>query len=137
MVSSDWGGDAHVQQGHSRVASALSTLALKTAIARQLGVSLRAIHYWIDTGQLDREMDPVTPRRPARRAQQLDPFTPLIDERLKTYPALSAVRLFDECRAAGYPGGITQLRDYVMKIRPRPVRSIVRALRRRRDSKRR
>jgi len=50
----------------------------------------------------------------------LDPFTPLIDERLKTYPALSAVRLFDECRAAGYPGGITQLRDYVMKVRPRP-----------------
>ncbi len=92
----------------------------KTAIARQLGVSLRAIHYWIDTGQLDREVDPVTPRRPARRAQQLDPFRALIDERLATYPALSAVRLFDECRAAGYPGGITQLRDYVMKIRPRP-----------------
>jgi transposase len=92
----------------------------KTAIARQLGVSLRAIHYWIDTGQLDREVDPVTPRQPARRVQQLDPFTPLIDERLKTYPALSAVRLFDECRAAGYPGGITQLRDYIMKVRPRP-----------------
>ncbi len=92
----------------------------KTAIARQLGVSLRAIHYWIDSGQLDREVDPVTPRRPARRAQQLDPFMPLIDERLKTYPALSAVRLFQECRAAGYPGGITQLRDYVQKVRPRP-----------------
>jgi transposase len=89
----------------------------KTAIARQLGVSLRAIHYWIDTGQLDREVDPVTPRRPARRAQQLDPFRALIDERLATYPALSAVRLFDECRAAGYPGGITQLRDYVMHVR--------------------
>jgi transposase len=92
----------------------------KTAIARQLGVSLQAIHYWIDTGQLDREVDPVTPRRPARRAQQLDPFMALIDERLTTYPALSAVRLFQECRAAGYPGGITQLRDYVMKVRPRP-----------------
>jgi transposase len=32
---------------------------------------------------------------------------------------LSAVGLF-ECRAAGYPGGIMQLRDYVMKLRPRP-----------------
>jgi transposase len=92
----------------------------KTDIAQQLGVSLRTIHYWITTGQLDREVDAAAPRRPARRAQQLDPFTALIDERLKTYPALSAVRLFEECRAAGYPGGITQLRDYVMKVRPRP-----------------
>src|ERR1019366_544740 len=92
----------------------------KTDIAQQLGVSLRTVHYWITTGQLDREVDAAVPRRPARRAQQVDPFTALIDERLTTYPALSAVRLFDECRAAGYPGGITQLRYYVMKVRPRP-----------------
>jgi transposase len=32
---------------------------------------------------------------------------------------LSAVRLVDECRAAGYTGGITQLRDWVMRVRPR------------------
>jgi transposase len=92
----------------------------KTVIAQQLGVNRRTIHHWILSGQLDREIDAATPRRSARRAQQLDPFTALIDERLKTYPALSAVRLFQECRAAGYPGGITQLRDYVMKVRPRP-----------------
>ena len=30
------------------------------------------------------------------------------------------MRLFDEVRAAGYPGGITQLRDYVACVRPRP-----------------
>jgi transposase len=92
----------------------------KTVIAQQLGVNRRTIHHWILTGQLDREIDAATPRQSARRPQQLDPFTPLIDARLKTYPALSAVRLFQECRAAGYPGGITQLRDYVMKVRPRP-----------------
>ena len=28
----------------------------KTAIARQLGVSRRAIYHWIQTGQLDREL---------------------------------------------------------------------------------
>jgi transposase len=37
-----------------------------------------------------------------------------------TYPELSAVRLFEEIRAAGYPGGMTQLRDYVAQVRPRP-----------------
>jgi transposase len=30
------------------------------------------------------------------------------------------VRLFEEVRAAGYPGGITQVREYVARVRPRP-----------------
>jgi hypothetical protein len=31
-------------------------------------------------------------------------YHPLIQERLTTYPELSAVRLLAECQAAGYPG---------------------------------
>lgn len=92
----------------------------KTAIAHQLGVSRRALYHWLTTGQLDRDVDPALPRRPRPRPQRLDPFKPLIDDRLTTFPALSAVRLFEECRLAGYPGGITQLRDYVAVVRPRP-----------------
>jgi transposase len=93
----------------------------KRAIATQLGVSPRTIHHWIATGQLTRVVDAPTVRCTAPRARQLDPFTPLIQERRATYPALSGVRLFAECRAAGYPGGITQLRDYVASVRPRPA----------------
>jgi transposase len=92
----------------------------KRAIATQLGVSPRTIHHWIATGQLARVVDTPTVRCTAPRAKQIDPFRALIQERLKDYPALSAVRLLAECRAAGYPGGITQLRDYVASIRPRP-----------------
>lgn len=92
----------------------------KRAIARQLGVSPRTIHHWIATGQLDRCVDVATIRRPAARTQVLDPFKALITERLAVFPALSAVRLFGECHAAGYTGGITQLRDYVAAVRPRP-----------------
>ena len=32
----------------------------------------------------------------------------------------TAERLFAECRAAGYVGGVTRLRDYVASVRPRP-----------------
>jgi hypothetical protein len=35
----------------------------KTAIARQLGVSRRAIYHWIQTGQLDRELSGTAPVR--------------------------------------------------------------------------
>ena len=34
---------------------------------------------------------------------------------------MSAVRLFEECRAAGYVGGYSQLKAYVARIRPRPA----------------
>lgn len=93
----------------------------KSAIAAQLGVHHRTLRYWIQSGQLDRGLSDPAPRRPAPRAQKLDPFKPLIQERLTTYPLLSSVRLLAECRATGYDGGVTQLREYVAGIRPRPV----------------
>lgn len=48
----------------------------------------------------------------------MDPYKAIITTRLATYPALSAVRLMAECRAAGYAGGYTQLRDFVRRVRP-------------------
>ncbi len=92
----------------------------KRAIAKQLGISPRTVHHWIATGQLTRVVEVPMPRTSAPRPQRLDPFKPLILKRLETYPALSAERLFAECRAAGYAGGVTRLRDYVASVRPRP-----------------
>lgn len=92
----------------------------KAAIARQLGVSRRVIYFWIQTGQLERDLGAAAPRVRVSRPVKLEPFQPIIETRLATYPELSAVRLFDEVRAAGYAGGITQLRDFVARVRPRP-----------------
>lgn len=92
----------------------------KTAIADQLGVKRRTIHHWIATGQLDRVVDAAGPRRSLPRATKLDRFKPIIAERLARHERLSATRLFAELQAAGYPGGITQLREYVAQVRPRP-----------------
>ena len=93
----------------------------KTAIAAQLGVSRRIVHHWLQTGQLDRDLMQPVARTRVRRATKLDPYKPILDTRLATYPELSAIRLFAEVTAAGYAGGITQLRDYVLQVRPRPA----------------
>lgn len=93
----------------------------KTAIATRLGVSRRLVYYLIETGQLDRDLSqPIVRRGHAPTPTKLDPYHGIITTRLATYPELSATRLFDECRAAGYPGGVTQLRDYVQRVRPHP-----------------
>lgn len=100
----------------------------KTAIAARLGVSRGLIYHWLRTGQLDRELDAVPgPRARAAGPTRLAPYTAIIDARLATYPELSAARLFAEVRAAGYPGGVSQLQAYVRRVRPRPpVEPVVR-----------
>ena len=94
----------------------------KAAIARDLGISRRTVHHWIKTGQLDRDLDEDRVAYGPRRAMpsKLDPYKPLIDVRLGEYPKLTAVRLFKEVRAAGYPGSYNQVKRYARKVRPRP-----------------
>jgi transposase len=100
----------------------------KTALASTLGISRRTIYHWIETGQLDRDLDaePVRYSRPARPTK-LDPYKPLIEDRLSKFPELSAVRLHEEARAAGYTGSLTQLKVFVQKVRPqKPADPLVR-----------
>ena len=94
----------------------------KTAIADQLGISRRLVYHLIATGQLDRELgaDAAPRTRGIAGVAKLATVTPLIVARLATYPALSAVRLFAECRAAGYTGGYSQLTALVRRLRPVP-----------------
>src|SRR5690606_32218703 len=78
---------------------------------------------WIADGLLERDVDTGQVRPPVRRSKppKLEPFKAIIDARLKSYPDLSAVRLFEEVRAAGYTGGLTQRKLYVTRVRPWPV----------------
>lgn len=93
----------------------------KAHIARTLGIHERTIRRWIASGELDRDLNDAPrykPRPP--KLTKLSPFHALIAERLAAYPRLSAVRLFEEIRAAGYTGGYSQLSAYVARVRPRP-----------------
>lgn len=92
----------------------------KAEIARRVGVSRRTVYHWIETGQLDRELDAEPVRYgPRRRApSKLDPYKAIIDERLATYPKLSATRLYREVRESGYDGSCIQVKRYVRGVRP-------------------
>ena len=101
----------------------------KPELSRRFGVSRRTIHEWIETGQLDRDVSSggaqYTPR--PLMGHKLDAYKGIIDARLEEYPKLSAKRLFDEIRAAGYAGGYSRVRDYVRGVRPRDaVETVVR-----------
>ena len=94
----------------------------KTELARRFGVSRRTVYHWIETGQLDRDLDDASVRygpRP-RVSRKLDGYQGIVAARLSDFPLLTAQRLFEELRASGYAGGYTQLKDYVRQVRPQP-----------------
>ena len=93
----------------------------KAELSRRFGVDRRTIHNWVRSGQLDRDLAAgevrYRPRPPV--ARKLDPYSGIIESRLEAHPKLSAQRLFDEIRKAGYDGGYSQVRDHVRSVRPR------------------
>src|SRR5690349_17920568 len=97
--------------------------ASKSALARRLGVSRDTVHRWIRDGDLDRDLEATTvqygPRPPV--ATKLDAYRGIVEARLAVYPQLSAVRLLEEIRAAGYAGGYSQLKAFVRQVRPVPT----------------
>jgi len=95
----------------------------KAEVARELGVSRRTVYHWIESGQLDRDWDNAPVQYTPRPAVvcKVDAFRPIIEARLAEFPKLTAMRLFDEIRAAGYDGGYTQVKECVRRVRPAPT----------------
>ena len=64
----------------------------KAELARRFQLSRRTIHYWIESGQLDRELHAGAGgyARRAPVAHKLDPCKGIIEARLEVYPQLTA-----------------------------------------------
>lgn len=90
--------------------------------ARRVGVGRTTMYRWITAGLLDQPIDAIQARYKPRPPSptKLEQYRPLIEARLAEFPRLSGTRLFAECRAAGYAGGVTQLRDFLRGLRPPP-----------------
>jgi transposase len=60
------------------------------------------------------------PKPAAERTSILVPYREDIGKALEDCPEMKAPAVLDRLRAKGYQGGITVLRDYLRKVRPRP-----------------
>src|SRR5580698_2373153 len=84
-----------------------------SAIARQVGVDRKTVRNYLAKG-----LEPSTYKKRAPAPGVVDRFAPYLRERLATYPALTARRLFREIKERGYAGGYSVVRDRVREIRP-------------------
>lgn len=90
----------------------------QTKIAKRLRCCRRTVKAALG---LDRPPDET---KRARRGSRLDPYKAKIDALVAKYPELTAVRILEEIRKGpdGYRGGITVLREYLARTRPRRKR---------------
>ena len=79
--------------------------------ARALALDVRTVAKWADVEQF-------RPRRGVPRSSKLDAFKGQIVRWLDAHP-YSAQQIYQRLAEAGYAGGITIVKDYVHRIRPR------------------
>jgi transposase len=94
------------------------------AIARALHVSRNTVKAILaeHAGAREQAHSALRPKRALARPSQLDIHRPKVDELLRTYPDITAQRVFEVLRKdAGFGGGYTGVKDLVRRIRPQPT----------------
>jgi transposase len=95
------------------------------AIARALKISRNTVRDIITEHRRSREQphSALPARRCTARASKLDPLRPRVDELLRTYPDITAQRVFEILREQdSYSGGYTIVKVLMRKLRPKPVK---------------
>jgi len=82
----------------------------KKAIARKLSLDPKTVRRALGKETFQRE-------RRGPQSSKLEAFREKIDNLLQSYPGMSAVRIHEEIRKTGYPGGISILRSYLRPLR--------------------
>src|SRR5258707_11351728 len=84
-----------------------------SAISRQLGIDRKTVRCYIARGLEPPKYKPRVPQPGI-----IDPFRPYLAERITSFPALTARRLWRELKDRGYRGGYTVLKEAVRELRP-------------------
>ncbi len=98
------------------------------AIARELQLGRGRVHRVLAAHQQSRSgPTPVgqLPSPPVPRRSMLDEYDAVMRELVTRYPRITAVRLWEELRARGFPGHYSTVRDRLRQLRPKPARPLV------------
>lgn len=97
-------------------------------IAGDLGISRERVRRVLAGHERARSGEQPASSLPAPRTERkskLDDYEDLMRQLLARYPHMTAIRMLEELRAAGYRGGYTILKTRVRELRPAPSRPLV------------
>jgi transposase len=99
---------------------------------RRIAAELRISRYRVtriildqQNGRAEGRAHPDLPTPPAARSSILDGHIPFIQDLLARWPSITAMRVHEELRGRGFPGGYTIVKDLVRRLRPEPRRQPV------------
>jgi transposase len=95
------------------------------AIARALRMNRKTVAAVIRAHERDRQAPQSALPRVRARPRKLDAYEPQITALLARYPDITAVRLDEELRAAGFTGGHTIVKARLRAVRPQPMQAPV------------
>lgn len=95
----------------------------RRAVARALSVSRNTVRKLLTEHAVARQVEHTAIVQPTRapRARKVDAFLGKVAELLERYPEITAQRVFEELREAGFEGGYTGIKRYVRSARPKPA----------------
>ena len=96
----------------------------RRAIARALALSRNTVRKVLEAHEAARQFEHsalIKPPERAPRPRKVDAFAPQVAELLVRFPDITAQRIFEELRDAGFTGGYTGVKGYVRIVRPRPA----------------
>lgn len=88
----------------------------KESIARELGINRKTVINVVNRREVRLS------RHVRQRKSQLDPFKEILKAQLQKDPTITGTAILNHLRSLGYTGGITVLRDYILKERGQMVR---------------
>jgi transposase len=95
------------------------------AIARALRIDRKTVAVVVRAYERERQEPHSALPRVRRRSSKLDAYAAQITALLARYPDITAVRLDEELRAAGYTGGHTIVKERLRELRPQPIEAPV------------
>ncbi len=95
-------------------------------LATHFGVSRNTIRRVLRAHAARRDKGPDGIVAKFKRASKLDSFVQPIKDILEKYPKISVQRIHEKLQEAGYAGGISILREQVVKLRPREKYPVIR-----------
>lgn len=99
--------------------------ASRRAIARALGIDRKTVGRVLGAYELARQTPQSALRAVASRRSKLDAYVAQIQALLARYPDITAVRLMEELRGAGFTGGYSIVKERLRALRPRPTQTPV------------
>lgn len=97
--------------------------ASQRSIAQQLHLSRHTVRRVLEDVLGQRQGQSAKKR--SRRPSKLDPYDQTIKELVERYPDITIMRLLEELKARGFPGGYTIVRQRLAQLRPRPTKTPV------------